>query len=195
MHRSLLSFGALALAAVVSSAARAQAPTRVSQQQSQEVGPPAPVEQAGTPRMTTTVVAKPERVSPMFSALNSAAKDIRASARAGQLVSPRTNAAIAAGASQAVVSLMTMPTAEAEKQVRNAFMLSGQAEESVSGMMVPLSHLLSDNDAGHVRDAQKHFDSFMRRSPSWYRDNPPAEVLAVEAIVQRMGVAVGSVRR
>ena len=191
MHRTLQALGVLSLAAAISTAASAQAPTRVSQQPQdpQEVGPPMPAELAGTPR--TTPAAK---ASPMVATLSAASKDIRNSARTGQLVSPRTRAVISAGASQAVVSIMMTPTAESERQVRHAFTLSGQSEDDVRGVMVPLSHMLGDNDAGQVRYAQKRFNEFMKRSPSWFRDNPPAEVLAVDAILLRMSAAEGSVR-
>jgi hypothetical protein len=194
MHRTLQTLGVLSLAAVISTAARAQAPTRVSQQQQepQEVGPPMPAELAGTPR--TTPAATNTKMSPMTATLTSAAKDIRTSARAGQLMSPRTHAVIAAGASQAVVSIMMTPTAESERQVRNAFSLSGLSEGDVGSVMVSVSHLLSDNDADQIRYAQKRYDEFMKRSPSWFSGNPPAEALAVEAILARMGTAEGSVR-
>ena len=189
MHRTLQILGVLFVAAVASTPASAQAPTRVPQEP-QEVGPPMPAELAGTPRATPANT----KVSPMTAALSSTAKDIRASARAGQLVSPRTHAVIAAGASQAVVSIMMTPTAESERQVRNAFTLSGQSEDDVRGVMVPLSHMLADNDAGQVRYAQKRFNEFMKRAPSWFRDDPPAEVLATDAILLRMNAAEGSVR-
>jgi len=190
MHRTLQTLGVLSLAAVITTAARAQAPTRVSQPQDpQEVGPPMPAELAGTARATPTA-----KMSPMAATLSAAAKDVRASARAGQLVSPRTQAVIAAGASQAVVSIMMTPTAESERQVRYAFSLSGLSEGDVGGVLVSVSHLLSDNDADQIRYAQKRYDEFMKHAPIWFSDNPPAEALAVEAILARMGAAEGSVR-
>src|SRR5262245_53560150 len=86
MHRTLQALGVLSLAAVISSAASAQAPTRISQQPQdpQEMGPPMPAELAGTPRATST------RMSPMAAALSATAKDIRTNARAGTLENPRT---------------------------------------------------------------------------------------------------------
>lgn len=191
MHRTLQTLGVLSLAAVITTAARAQAPTRVPQQQQdpQEVGPPMPAELAGTARATPAA-----KMSPMAATLASAAKDVRTSARAGQLVSPRTQAVIAAGASQAVVSIMMTPTAESERQVRYAFSLSGLSEGDVGGVLVSVSHLLSDNDPDQIRYAQKRYDEFMKHAPTWFSDNPPAEALAVEAILARMGAAEGSVR-
>jgi len=209
MHRSLPSLGTLLLVVALSSTAAAQAPSRVSQQQSQEVGPPMPVELMGAPRATPTTPAtattdavvpttaedgESPRTSASMGPVASAAKEIRMSARAGTLVSPRTRAVIPAGASQAVVSLMSWPTAEAERQVRYAFSLSGQSPSAVDGVVGQLANLLSDPDPNQARDAQKHLEEFMKDSPSWFRENPPSEALAVEAALTRILTAAGSVR-
>jgi hypothetical protein len=207
MHRTLQSLGALLIAATVSSAAHAQAATRVSQQPSQEVGPPMPVELMGAPRASESSpdaaamreaddadLARTSRMSPMMAALTNTAKELRSNAKAGVLVNPRTHEVISAGASQAVVSLMTTPSAEADQQVRNAFSLSGLSPSAVDEVVRSLSHLLTYPSEGQARDVQRRYETFMNVAPSWFRDNPPAEALAVEAAFTRLNSAAAGVR-
>ena len=220
MHRITPALGAFLFAVAVSSCAHAPArvATKKPQPQSQpqshapqqsEVGPPAPVELVGAPRPGTATSVAPvsektspanqpavatAKMSPMAAALTSTAKDVRLSARAGTLVNPRTQAPVAAGASQAAVSYMSWPTAEAEAQLTNAFMLSGQSESDVAALMMSLRGVLSTPGSGEIRGAQKHFDAFMKRSPSWFNADPPAEVLGVEAALARMSTTEAALR-
>jgi hypothetical protein len=217
MHRITPALGALLFAAFTGCAhapANARVATRKPQPQSQpqpqrEVGPPAPVELVGEPRPGTSTpvasatdktalasqpAAATSKMSPMTAALTSAAKDVRMGARAGTLVSPRTRMPIAAGASQAAISYMSWPTAEAAEQIREAFSLSGESESDVADMMMSLSRVLSAPSSDDVRGAQKHLEAFMKRSPAWFSTNPPAEVLAVEAALARMSEVEAAVR-
>jgi len=192
MHRSLSALGALSLslAALVAPAA-AGAQARVAEQKI--VGPPAPeAVLAGEPAAPAPTNKK--MLSPMESALQTAAKDLRVASRKGMLVHPTSGARISQGASEAVLSVMSKPTGEAEAQVRNALMMSGNSRSEVDHLMSELPEVVSDPSTGRVRSAQKAFEEFMQSANESFRVNPPAEAMALDATLARMNSAVAGVR-
>jgi len=126
------------------------------------------------------------KAPPAPTALESAAKDIEAASAAGGFRHPRTGVLIPAGASQAVVALMTSPSAEADAQVIDALMRSNQSRGAAESVTRAIPGLLEDPSSSHVRSAQHALASFMEDSPQWYREHPPAEVVAIDAILARL---------
>jgi len=194
MHRIHSALGALSLSlAALAAPAAAHAQARVAEQKF--VGPPAPeAVLAGAPAEAPPADKKAAKLSPMESALYAAAKDLRVASLKGMLVHPTSGARISSGASEAVLAVMSKPTAESEAQLRNALMMSGNSRDDVNDMMLELPELMSEPSSDHVRSARKHFEEFMHRSNESFRVNPPAEAMAVDAALARLSSAEAGFR-
>jgi len=128
----------------------------------------------------------PRKAPPAPTALESAARDIEAASAAGGFRHPRTGVLVPAGAAQAVVALMTTPSAVADAQVIDALMRSNQSRAAAENVTRAIPGLLEDPSSSHVRSAQHALASFMESSPQWYREHPPAEVIAIDGIITRL---------
>jgi hypothetical protein len=196
MHRSLSSVGVLSIGlAVLAAPLTAGAQARVAEQKI--VGPPAPeAVLAGAPAAAPerTSGKKESALSPMESALRIAVKDLRAASRKGMLVDPSSGARISAGASDAVLAVMSSPSGEAEAQLRNALMMSGNSRDAADHLMLALPELASEPNTNHVRSARKSYDAFMTTANESFRVNPPAEVMAIDAALARLSAAETGVR-
>lgn len=177
MHRSTPSFIVRSLAALaVAIPTIMSAQTRVAEK---------PVTLASS-SIEAAPARSPRKAPPAPTALESAAKDIEAASAAGGFRHPRTGVLIPAGAAQAVVALMTSPSAEADAQVIDALMRSNQSRGAAEHVTRAIPGLLEDPSSSHVRSAQHALASFMEDAPQWYREHPPAEVLAIDAIIARL---------
>ena len=196
MHRSLAAIGALSLSlAAIAAPSSAGAQARVAEQK--VVGPPAPeAVLAGEPAAPVAATNNGnKKLSPLESAMHAAAKDLVVTSRRGMLVNPESGARIPQGASEAVISVMSkQPTGEADAQLRNALMMSGNDGGDVDHLMSELPELVSEPNPGHTRSARKAYDEFMAHASESFRTNPPAEMMAINAALSRMGSAEAGYR-
>ena len=103
--------------------------------------------------------------------------------RDGQVVSPITGVAIPAEIIRVVIAMMTTATPEARRQVQDALSQSGASGAVVNQLMSNLPSLLSRATAGQLQNALSAFNGLVNNSNAAFLVNPPAEFLAIHAIL------------
>lgn len=175
MRRVLSPLAALALLA----------PSAAAQSRSEAAAAPAPSRIV----LGSGATARKTPSDPRERALWQAAEAIRNDADAGTLSRPNARKPVPAGAAQAVVAIMTEPSAEADAQLRNALTMSGRGEGDANGLIGALANVLSDPSNGRTRNARERLDDFMKDASESFRVNPPAEVQAIDAVLARLAAA------
>lgn len=100
-----------------------------------------------------------------------------------QVISPVTGVAIPPEIVNVVVAMMTTATPEVRAQVLGALSQSGASGAVVRQLMQNLPSLLSNSTAGQQQSALSAFNGLVNNSSAAFLVNPPAEFLAIHAIL------------
>ena len=110
-----------------------------------------------------------------------------------QVISPVTGVAIPQEIVNVVVAMMTTATPEVRNQVRNALSQSGASGPVIRQLMQNLPSLLSNSTAGQQQSALSSFNGLVNNSNAAFLVNPPAEFLAIHAILLLLSDAANAV--
>jgi hypothetical protein len=110
-----------------------------------------------------------------------------------QVISPITGVAIPPEIVTVVVAMMTTATPEVRTQVQNALSQSGASGAVIRQLMQNLPSLLSRSTAGQQQAALSAFNGLVNNSSAAFLVNPPAEFLAIHAILLLISDAANSV--
>ena len=114
-------------------------------------------------------------------------------ARNREVISPITGVAIPPEITAVVVAMMTTATPEARTQVQSALSQSGASASVVRQLMSNLPSLLSNSTAGQLQTALSASNGLVNNSNAAFLVNPPAEFLAIHAILLQISNAANAV--
>jgi hypothetical protein len=110
-----------------------------------------------------------------------------------QVISPITGVAIPPEIVDVVIAMMSTATPEVRTQVLNALSQSGASGAVVRQLMQNLPSLLSNSTPGQQQAALSAFNGLVNNSNAAFLVNPPAEFLAIHAILLLLTDAANSV--
>lgn len=106
------------------------------------------------------------------------------------IISPITGVAIPADIAAVAISMMTTATPQVRDQMLRALSTnSGASAAVVNQLMSNLPSLLSNPTAGQLQNALSAFNGFVNNASAAYLVNPPAEFLALHAILLQVSTA------
>ena len=109
------------------------------------------------------------------------------------IISPITGVAIPEEIARVVVAMMTSATPEVRAQVHAALSQSGASGTVVNQLMGSLPSLLSNPTPGQLQNALSAFNGLVNNSNAAFLVNPPAEFLAIHAILLQISNAANAV--
>jgi hypothetical protein len=108
----------------------------------------------------------------------------------GNIISPITGVAIPADIAAAAIGMMTTATPQVRDQMTRALTTnSGASAPVVNQLLSNLPSLLSRPTAGQLQNALSAFNGFVNNANAAYLVNPPAEFLALHAILLQVSTA------
>jgi len=113
----------------------------------------------------------------------------------GRIVSPITGVAVPADIAREVILMMTTATPSARDAVGAALSKSGASHTVIRQLTSNLPSLLSNPTAGQLQSALSAFNGLVNNSNAAFLVNPPAEFLAIHAILLRISTAANEVKR
>jgi hypothetical protein len=111
------------------------------------------------------------------------------------IVSPITGVVIPPEVTHVAISMMTLATPEVREQVKKALMTSGTSERIVDELMSTFPSLLSRPTAGQLQNSLSAFNGFVNNANASFLVNPPAEFLALHAILLQVSTSANRVPR
>ncbi|HZI42581.1 MAG TPA: hypothetical protein VFD67_12780 [Gemmatimonadaceae bacterium] len=113
--------------------------------------------------------------------------------RERQIISPITGVAIPPEITTVAISMMTTATPEVRAQMEKALSTAGTSS-SVQGQLISnLPSLLSRPTAGQLQNALSAFNGFVNNANAAFLVNPPAEFLALHAILLQVSVSANRI--
>jgi hypothetical protein len=112
----------------------------------------------------------------------------------GNIISPITGVAIPAEVARIAISMMTTATPDARDAMSKALANSGANAAVVNQLMSNLPSLLSRPTAGQLQNALSAFNGFVNNANAAFLVNPPAEFLALHAILLQVSTAANRTR-
>lgn len=109
------------------------------------------------------------------------------------IISPITGVAVPPEIARVVIAMMTDATPAVRDQVHNALAQSGASATVINQLMSNLPSLLSNPTAGQVQNALSSFNGYINNSNAAFLVNPPAEFLAIHAILLQISTAANAV--
>jgi hypothetical protein len=113
--------------------------------------------------------------------------------REGSIISPITGVAIPPEIARIAIGMMTTATPEVREQVRKALSNSGTNDGVLNQLLTNLPSLLSNPTAGQLQNALSAFNGFVNNSNAAFLVNPPAEFLALHAILLQISTAANRI--
>ena len=113
--------------------------------------------------------------------------------RERSIISPITGVAIPAEIADIAVSMMTTATPTARERMATALSTSGASPAVVNQLITNLPSLLSNPTAGQLQNALSAFNGFVNNSNAAFLVNPPAEFLALHAILLQITTAANRI--
>jgi len=107
----------------------------------------------------------------------------------GNIISPITGVAIPAEVARVAIGMMTTATPEVRDQMTKALANSGANAAVVTQLLSNLPSLLSRPTAGQLQNALSAFNGFVNNANAAFLVNPPAEFLALHAILLQVSTA------
>jgi hypothetical protein len=111
----------------------------------------------------------------------------------GNIISPITGVAIPIEIARVAVGMMTTATPEVRDQMSKALSGSGASPAVISQLLSSLPSLLSRPTAGQLQNALSAFNGFVNNSNAAFLVNPPAEFLALHAILLQLSTAANRI--
>ena len=107
-----------------------------------------------------------------------------------KIISPITGVAVPADVAAAAIGMMTTATPQVRDQMARALTTnSGASAAVVNQLLSNLPSLLSRPTAGQLQNALSAFNGFVNNANAAYLVNPPAEFLALHAILLQVSTA------
>ena len=113
----------------------------------------------------------------------------------GNIISPITGVAIPAEVARVAIGMMTTATPDVREAMTKALSNSGANDAVVNQLLSNLPSLLSRPTAGQLQNALSAFNGFVNNSNAAFLVNPPAEFLALHAILLQVSTAANRSRR
>lgn len=113
--------------------------------------------------------------------------------REGSIVSPITGVAIPPEIARAAIGMLTTATPDVRAQMAKALATAGTNEGVVNQLMSNLPSLLSNPTAGQLQNALSAFNGFVNNANAAFLVNPPAEFLALHAILLQISTAANRI--
>jgi len=111
------------------------------------------------------------------------------------IISPITGVAIPAEVARVAILMMTTATPEARDAMTKALANSGANDAVVNQLLSNLPSLLSRPTAGQLQNALSAFNGFVNNANAGFLVNPPAEFLALHAILLQVSTAANRTQR
>lgn len=106
------------------------------------------------------------------------------------IISPITGVAIPADVAASAIGMMTTATPQVRDQMMRALTTNSGANAAVvNQLLANLPSLLSRPTAGQLQNALSAFNGFVNNANAAYLVNPPAEFLALHAILLQVSTA------
>ena len=109
------------------------------------------------------------------------------------LVSPITGVVIPPEITHVAMSMMTDATPPVRDQIKKALMGAGTNERIVDQLMSTFPSLLSRPTAGQLQNSLSAFNGFINNASAAFLVNPPAEFLALHAILLQVTTSANRV--
>ena len=107
----------------------------------------------------------------------------------GNIISPITGVAIPTEIAAVAIGMMTTATPEVRDRMTKALANSGASEAVINQLISNLPSLLSRPTAGQTQTALSAFNGFVNNANAAFLVNPPAEFLALHAILLQVSTA------
>ena len=112
----------------------------------------------------------------------------------GNIISPITGVAIPPEIARVAIGMMTTATTADREQMTKALSNSGASEAVINQLISNLPSLLSRPTAGQLQTVLSAFNGFKNNASAAFLVNPPAEFLALHAILMQMSTAANRAR-
>src|SRR5690349_16035728 len=109
------------------------------------------------------------------------------------IISPITGVAIPVDVARIAIGMMTTATPEVRDQMTRALANSGASAAVVDQLMSNLPSLLTNPTAGQLQNALSAFNGFVNNANAAFLVNPPAEFLALHAILLQVSTAANRI--
>jgi uncharacterized membrane protein len=109
------------------------------------------------------------------------------------IISPITGVAIPIEIARVAIEMMTTATPGARDQMARALTNSGANAAVINQLLSNLPSLLSNPTAGQLQNALSAFNGFVNNSNAAFLVNPPAEFLALHAILLQVSTAANRI--
>jgi len=109
------------------------------------------------------------------------------------IISPITGVAIPVDIARIAIGMMTTATPEVRDQMTRALANSGASAAVVNQLMSNLPSLLTNPTAGQLQNALSAFNGFVNNANAAFLVNPPAEFLALHAILLQVSTAANRI--
>jgi hypothetical protein len=113
----------------------------------------------------------------------------------GNIISPITGVAIPPEIARIALGMMTAATPADREAMSKALANSGANDAVVNQLLSNLPSLLSRPTAGQLQNALSAFNGFVNNSNAAFLVNPPAEFLALHAILLQVSTAANRTQR
>jgi hypothetical protein len=107
----------------------------------------------------------------------------------GNIISPITGVAIPPEIARVALGMMTTATPDVRDQVTKALSTAGTNDGVLTQLTSNLPSLLSRPTAGQLQNALSAFNGFVNNANAAFLVNPPAEFLAIHAILLQVSAA------
>jgi hypothetical protein len=109
------------------------------------------------------------------------------------IISPITGVAVPPEIATAAIGMMTTATPDVRQRITTALSGSGASPSIVNQLISNLPSLLSNPTAGQLQNALSAFNGFVNNSSAAFLVNPPAEFLALHAILLQISTAANRI--
>jgi hypothetical protein len=113
--------------------------------------------------------------------------------REGTIISPITGVAIPPEVARVAFGMLTDATPQVRDQMTRALSNAGVSPGVLSQLMTNLPSLLSRPTAGQLQTALSAFNGFVNNANAAFLVNPPAEFLALHAILLQISTAANRI--
>jgi hypothetical protein len=113
----------------------------------------------------------------------------------GNIISPITGVAIPPEVARVAIGMMTTATPDVRDAMTKALSNSGANQAVVNQLLSNLPSLLSRPTAGQLQNALSAFNGFVNNANAAFLVNPPAEFLALHAILLQVSTAANRTAR
>jgi hypothetical protein len=109
------------------------------------------------------------------------------------IISPVTGVAIPPEVARVAFGMLTDATPQVRAQMTQALSNSGVSQGVLNQLMTNLPSLLSNPTAGQLQNALSAFNGFVNNANAAFLVNPPAEFLALHAILLQISTAANRI--